>query len=271
MFAPDSIEIKHYVIKFADNRYVIEKAAFETVKELVIYHEGQKEDINVAIKKLANLEKMKKEDIQEIMKEARLVRRVSPDRKLEFCWGVAFGIEYMHSLGMIHRDIACRNVLYADQVKLADFGQTEICTRFKMSPTAKVPSRWLAPKTIKQYYYTARSDVFAFGILAWEIYNDGKQPYGDMTAVVAAIRVAKTGYRMQLPDGMRPEMKDLINTKIWNGLDTQRATMKVVVDTLEKISSITRPGPLNEGRVAEVALTVKNAFGPIFKYCVNES
>ena len=40
-----------------------------------------------------------------------------------------------------------------------------------------VPVRWMAPESIERRVFSSESDVFAFGIVLWEIYTFGKTPY----------------------------------------------------------------------------------------------
>ena len=39
------------------------------------------------------------------------------------------------------------------------------------------PLRWMSPETLRYGRYTTESDVWAFGVLLWEIFANAKQPY----------------------------------------------------------------------------------------------
>ncbi|KAJ1364322.1 hypothetical protein KIN20_024397 [Parelaphostrongylus tenuis] len=57
----------------------------------------------------------------------------------------ALGIEYLHSKGCIHRDIAARNLLLDKVVKVADFGLARKSKSYKVNPDKPMNLRWLAP------------------------------------------------------------------------------------------------------------------------------
>ncbi|KAJ1351564.1 hypothetical protein KIN20_007638, partial [Parelaphostrongylus tenuis] len=49
--------------------------------------------------------------------------------------------------------------------------------RIKLTQRDKVPIRWQAPEVLLQFIYLRESDVWSYGMLMSEIYNDGKKPF----------------------------------------------------------------------------------------------
>lgn len=45
---------------------------------------------------------------------------------------------------------------------------------------AKFPIKWAAPEVLNFMRFSSKSDVWAFGVLMWEVYTCGKMPYGKM-------------------------------------------------------------------------------------------
>jgi serine/threonine protein kinase len=89
---------------------------------------------------------------------------------------VASALNYIHSEGLIHRDIKSPNVLLETPIvdslstpvaKLSDFGLSKT---FQQCNTAGVGTvRWMAPD-VAQVHYGPSADVYSFGILLWEIF-----------------------------------------------------------------------------------------------------
>ena len=63
----------------------------------------------------------------------------------------------------------------------------------------QVPAKWMAPESLLDKRYTHASDVWSFGVLAWEVMSLGAEPYEDMTAE-AAVRAVIQGFRMPRPE-----------------------------------------------------------------------
>jgi len=111
---------------------------------------------------------------------------------------VARALDYLASAGLVHRDVAARNVVVGARVsptppaKLSDFGLSryphadDYC-RPPAPPhddrAAPVPLRWLAPEALFAGRYSEASDAWSYGVLLWEMYcgRATARPYEELS------------------------------------------------------------------------------------------
>ena len=69
--------------------------------------------------------------------------------------------EYLSSLDILHRDLACRNILVDEGklLKISDFGLSRDTPEYVSSLQDKMPLRWMAPETLTKNVFTDKSDV----------------------------------------------------------------------------------------------------------------
>ncbi|CAL4166217.1 unnamed protein product, partial [Meganyctiphanes norvegica] len=118
---------------------------------------------------------------------------------IEMSTQVATGMTVLESQNFIHRDLAARNILVGENniVKVADFGLARLIEEdeYEARTGAKFPVKWTAPEAATHCRFSTKSDVWAFGILLYEIITKGSMPYPGMNNREVMQQV-EAGYRM---------------------------------------------------------------------------
>ncbi len=84
--------------------------------------------------------------------------------------------EYLSNIGIVHRDLACRNILVDEGkvLKITDFGMSrETEEVYIQQSKGRVPFKWMAIESILTREFTSASDVWSYGIVLWEIATIG--------------------------------------------------------------------------------------------------
>ncbi len=122
--------------------------------------------------------------------------RLSPDEALDLMVPVLAGLGAAHQAGLVHRDVKPENVLItADKrIKVVDFGLARAAAQARHTKTGMLIGTvaYLAPEQISRAAADARSDVYAAGVMLFELLT-GRQPYtGDTPLAVAYQHVNET-------------------------------------------------------------------------------
>lgn len=122
---------------------------------------------------------------------------------LHICYQVCDAMAHLESNNFIHRDLAARNCLVGRQlvVKVCDFGLARFVMddEYTSSQGSKFPIKWAAPEVLNYTKFSSKSDVWAFGILMWEVFSGGKAPYRGM-GNVEVVESVVNGHRLERPN-----------------------------------------------------------------------
>ncbi|XP_069506921.1 tyrosine-protein kinase Srms [Ambystoma mexicanum] len=130
-------------------------------------------------------------------------RTVNKKRLMQFACHIADGMAYLEERNIIHRDLAARNILLGVDLicKIADFGLARLLKDdiYNPSSNTKIPVKWTAPEAANFHNYSLKSDVWSYGILLYEVFTYGQQPYKGWNNREAMEQICN-GYRMPRPE-----------------------------------------------------------------------
>ncbi|KAM5298644.1 muscle, skeletal receptor tyrosine-protein kinase isoform 2-T2 [Ctenodactylus gundi] len=151
---------------------------------------------------------------------------------------VAAGMAYLSERKFVHRDLATRNCLVGENmvVKIADFGLSRniySADYYKANENDAIPIRWMPPESIFYNRYTTESDVWAYGVVLWEIFSYGLQPYYGM-AHEEVIYYVRDGNILSCPDNCPLELYNLMRL-CWSRLPADRPSFASIHRILERM------------------------------------
>ncbi|XP_029856293.1 tyrosine-protein kinase ABL1 isoform X4 [Aquila chrysaetos chrysaetos] len=148
---------------------------------------------------------------------------------------ISSAMEYLEKKNFIHRDLAARNCLVGENhlVKVADFGLSRLMTgdTYTAHAGAKFPIKWTAPESLAYNKFSIKSDVWAFGVLLWEIATYGMSPYPgiDLSQVYELL---EKDYRMERPEGCPEKVYELMRA-CWQWSPSDRPSFAEIHQAFE--------------------------------------
>ncbi|XP_001354560.3 protein sevenless isoform X2 [Drosophila pseudoobscura] len=197
------------------------------------------------------MEHMEAGDLLSYLRAARpnsqeVVQGLSLSELLAMCIDVANGCSYLEDMHFVHRDLACRNCLVSEgtetghrrMVKIGDFGLARDIYKsdyYRKEGEGLLPVRWMAPESLVDGVFTTQSDVWAFGVLCWEILTLGQQPYAARNNFEVLAHV-KEGGRLHQPTICPDKMHSLL-LLCWRTDPSERPSFRRCFNALHAINT----------------------------------
>ena len=141
---------------------------------------------------------------------------------------------------ILHRDIAARSFLvtgHSTCVKLADFGRARYVhdDDYEASSSEMISVKWASPEVLARSRYSTRSDVWATGVVMWEVLARGERPYSGLSAEQTVVYVVNGG-RLDQPDNCGPRLWAVVSD-CWLHRPTDRPSASQLATRLVDVAA----------------------------------
>lgn len=198
--------------------------------------------------------------VMELIADTTLLRRLSEGalhnyEVADLGAQLADALAYVHSRGIVHRDVKPANILISDEgssgfartVKLTDFGVAHFVDGSRLTNDGTVigTAAYLSPEQVAGEPISFATDVYSLGLVLLESLT-GKQEYSG-TLIEAAL--ARLRHDPEIPDDIASEWRDLLSRM--TARDPERRPTAVAIASALRGGStqITGPVPLGPERV----------------------
>eukprot|EP01089_Gocevia_fonbrunei_P001469 TRINITY_DN11354_c0_g2_i1.p1 TRINITY_DN11354_c0_g2~~TRINITY_DN11354_c0_g2_i1.p1 ORF type:complete len:193 (+),score=51.39 TRINITY_DN11354_c0_g2_i1:56-580(+) len=160
-----------------------------------------------------------------------------------FAMEISAGMSHLHSEKILHRDLACRNILLnkdGDGVihpVISDFGLSRQMEIY-VPEVAYGAYKWMPPEFLDpdRCLFEQGSDVWCFGVVLWEILTMGLEPFTGIPPATAALAVL-SGKRLPIPDHCPQWLNQLI-TGCWKDVPSERPSFASMYKHLKKSAGL---------------------------------
>jgi serine/threonine protein kinase len=153
-------------------------------------------------------------------------KKMPVERALRLTLGVLDALEYIHSHGVVHRDLKPENIMVDpdDHVKLIDFGiagaaGTRRLTFAKLTAAMGTPD-YISPEQVKSKRGDARSDIYAMGVMLYEMLTGDVPFHGPNAFAIMNDRLLNNPVP---PRELNPEISPQLQEIIYRALERNPA------------------------------------------------
>ena len=184
--------------------------------------------------------------------------RLTSEQTMDILEAVLAGLAAAHKAGIVHRDLKPENVLLADdgRIKIGDFGLARAVNNNTATGQALLGTiAYLSPELVTRGIADARSDIYALGIMTYEMLT-GEQPYvGEAPMQIAYQHANDTVPQPSARVATIPhELDELVLWATARDPEQRPRDARVMLDQLLDLDKLVRPAPPVSGQSATMVM-----------------
>ena len=158
-------------------------------------------------------------DGEDLASLLRRIGRLPQDKAVEIARQICAGLAAAHAKGVLHRDLKPANIMLdgRGQVSITDFGLAGVADDIRGPEVRSGTPAYMAPEQIEGREVTMLSDIYALGLVLYEIFT-GKRAFAEKTAGVLHGREDRTPSR---PTSVVKDLDPIVEKVILRCLETQ--------------------------------------------------
>ena len=157
-------------------------------------------------------------------------QELSVSAEFRLAGDVAEGMTYLHEHHIVHRDLAACNVMVDSarrcKVMLTGLSRDMFGAQSVVCQGDSVAIRWCAPECLTEQVFSEQSDVWAFGVVLYEIWTRGEVPFADMMATQIRELII-SGVQPSLPNRCPTELENVLKA-CWRKVESRPAFATLV-------------------------------------------
>lgn len=156
---------------------------------------------------------------------------LTPLHLTQIAYQMAVGIAYLHSLGIVHRDLKTLNIILDEDEAaiIADFGLCGFVDNNEGLVGGVGTPHYTAPEVLAHKRYGLKVDTYSFGIILWEMATN-QIPYRDKTQAEIYSHVVTHGWHLKIPSSVPDGLRRLI-LRCWSIDPNDRPDFDEIVDS----------------------------------------
>uniref|UniRef100_A0A8C2F7X8 Protein tyrosine kinase 7 (inactive) n=1 Tax=Cyprinus carpio TaxID=7962 RepID=A0A8C2F7X8_CYPCA len=168
---------------------------------------------------------------------------ISTRTKVSICAQVARGMQHLSDRGFVHKDLAARNCLISGQrhvkVSALSLSKDVYNSEYYQHRQVWIPLRWLSSESVFEGEFCSKADVWAFGVLMWEVFSLGELPYPALSDQ-QVLEGLQGGTLHLSPPVNSPAYVCSLMSRCWASSPKERPTFSEILQTLTDSSTDTK-------------------------------